>query len=331
MSRAHHRSGIVSGTVAIAVAALLLGGCAAEGPAEEPSASPAADAAEPAIDRDFPDPDILRDGDQYVAYATNANLRNVQVAVSDDLEEWEVLGEDAFPELPPWVIPGKTWAPEVSSFSPGEYTMYFTATDAESGRQCIGRATASDPLGPFTSTDTGMLVCPVDEGGAIDAGVAEVDGAPYLLWKNDGNCCGQDTWLYASPLSADGSTITGERIPLIKQTEPFEGDLVEAPTLVDRGDALVLLYSANGYGGDEYAIGMATAPALEGPWTKSPEPFLATEGSPFRGPGGQDLVEAPDGSLRLAIHSWNLSYSARVMHLVPAEWTGETELTLELP
>nr|WP_220476124.1 glycoside hydrolase family 43 protein [Microcella alkalica] len=307
-----------------------MSGCAVDSPGEQ-STPPAAEAVEPAIARDFPDPDVLRDGDRYFAYATNANLRNVQVAISDDLEQWELQSEDALPELPTWVIPGKTWAPEVTSFAPGEYTMYFTATDAESGRQCIGRAVATDPLGPFASPDTGMLVCPVDEGGAIDAGVAEVDGAPYLLWKNDGNCCGQDTWLYASPLSPDGSTITGERIPLIKQTEDWEGDLVEAPTLVERGDSLVLLYSANGYGGDEYAVGLATAPALVGPWTKNPEPLLETDGSPFRGPGGQDLVNAPDGSPHLVIHSWNRSYSAREMHVVPAEWRSDTELVLTLP
>lgn len=313
--------------------ALLLGACASApstGPAPTPTASPEA-GPEPAVGRDFPDPDVLRTDDGYIAYATNANLRNVQVAVSDDLETWEVRAEDALPALPPWAIPGKTWAPEVSSFEPGAYTMYFTATDAESGRQCIGRAVADDPLGPFASTDEGMLVCPVDEGGAIDAGVAEVDGAPYLLWKNDGNCCSQDTWLYASPLSADGSTIIGERIPLVKQTEPWEGDLVEAPTLVEREDALVLLYSANGYGGDEYAVGIATAPDLEGPWTKAPEPLLQTAGSPFRGPGGQDLVDAPDGSLRMVVHSWNRSYSAREMFVFPVVWTESDLLELELP
>ena len=314
-------------------AALLLSACAAESPAG-PTADPApsVDAGpEPAVDRDFPDPDVLATDEGYVAYATNANLRNVQVAVSDDLQTWEVRTEDAMPALPTWAIPGKTWAPEVSSFEPGRYTMYFTATDAASGRQCIGRSVAEDPLGPFVSTDEGMLICPVDEGGAIDAGVAEVDGESYLLWKNDGNCCAQDTWLYASPLSADGAQLIGERIPLVKQTQAWEGDLVEAPTLVDRGDELVLLYSANGYGGDEYAIGIATAPALGGPWMKAPKPLLQTEGSPFRGPGGQDLVAAPDGTLRMVVHSWNRSYSAREMHVFPAEWSAEGELLLELP
>ncbi len=310
--------------------ALLLGACSS-GEGAPTATLPRDRVPEPAVARDFPDPDVLATEDGYIAYATNANLRNVQVAVSSDLVSWEVRAEDALPELPPWAIPGKTWAPEVSSFAPGAYTMYFTATDAASGRQCIGRAVAEDPLGPFVSTDEGMLVCPVEEGGAIDAAVAEVGGAPFLLWKNDGNCCGQDTWLYASPLSADGATIIGERIPLVRQTEPWEGDLVEAPTLVERGSELVLLYSANGYGGDEYAVGIASAPALEGPWTKSPDPLLQTEGSPFRGPGGQDLVVGPDGRLRMVVHSWNRSYSAREMHVLPAVFGADGELELELP
>jgi len=310
--------------------ALVLAGCST-GPGPQPTAPVDTEVVEPAVARDFPDPDILSTDDGYIAYATNANLRNVQVAVSEDFETWQLRSEDAFPDLPPWVIPGKTWAPEVSSLSPGVYTMYFTATDAASGRQCIGRATASDPLGPFESPDDGMLICPVDEGGAIDASVAFVEDDPYLLWKNDGNCCGLDTWLYASPLSADGSEIVGDRIPLVKQTESWEGDLVEAPTLVEREGELVLLYSANGYGGDEYAVGIATAPALEGPWTKSPEPLLETEGSPFRGPGGQDLVRTRDGSWRMVIHSWNRSYSAREMYVVPAEWSPEGDLLLTVP
>lgn len=304
-------------------------GCASTGEDAAPETAPTDSGPEPAIARDFPDPDILLTDDGYVAYATNANRRTVQVAVSDDLESWELLPDDALPTLPSWIIPGKTWAPEVSSFEPGRYTMYPTATDASSGRQCIARAVADDPLGPFEVVGEAMLVCPADEGGAIDAAVAEVDGAPYLLWKNDGNCCGLDTWLYASPLSDDGSEIIGERIPLIRQTESWEGDLVEAPTLVDRGDELVLLYSANAYGGDDYATGMATAASLEGPWTKRTEPLLSTESTPFRGPGGQDLVEAPDGSLRLALHSWNRSYSARELHIVPVRWGADGSLELE--
>jgi beta-xylosidase len=313
--------------VIAAVSLVALAGCApaAPGDPDEGSAPPASDEdarIDPVLTRDFPDPDVLKVGDEYFAYATNANLRNVQVAVSRDLVEWERLNDDALPQLPSWVVPGKTWAPEVYSFEPDRFTMYATATDAASGRQCIFRAVADDPRGPFDAADEGMLVCPVEDGGAIDAAVGVVDDAPYLIWKNDGNCCGVDTWLYASPLSDDGAELIGDPIPLIKQTLPWEGDLVEAPTLVQRDGALWLFYSANGYGGDEYAVGLATAPALEGPWQKQEEPLLSTAlfDGRIRGPGGQDLVTTPDGADVLLIHGWNRSYIAREMYLVELDW-----------
>ena len=71
------------------------------------------------IDDDFPDPDVLEVEGTYYAYGTNGNNRNVRVARSTDLVEWEVL-PDAMPELPSWVIPGKTWAPEVEAWFQGK-------------------------------------------------------------------------------------------------------------------------------------------------------------------------------------------------------------------
>lgn len=313
------RRGLLAG---VALVALMIGGCASAPIASPSGASPDDMGIAPVLTRDFPDPDVLQIGDEYYAYATNANLRNVQVAVSTDLESWQRLPDDGMPALPSWVVPGKTWAPEVWTFEPGIVTMYATATDAASGRQCIFRATASDPEGPFVAADDAMLICPVDEGGAIDAAVAIVGGEPYLLWKNDGNCCGLDTWLYASPLSPDGAAIIGERVPLVQQTLAWEGDLVEAPTLIERDGTLHLFYSANSYGGDAYATGLATAPALTGPWTKQHTPFASTASldGAIRGPGGQDIVIAPDGRTVMIVHGWNRSYTARELYLLDLDW-----------
>ncbi|WP_235929017.1 glycoside hydrolase family 43 protein [Marisediminicola senii] len=314
---------------AILVAALALTGCAAAAPnAPAPSAS-STDAAgaggpSPVLDANFADPDLLEVGGVYYAYATNDNNRNVQVASSTDLIEWETL-PDALPDLPNWVIPGKTWAPEVTEIAPGSYAMYFTATNFQPSLQCIGVATATDPAGPFEVQGDEMLICPPDEGGAIDAGTAMIDGTLQLLWKNDGNCCSLDTWLQATPLSADGLTVAGDTVKLVMQTEAWEGNLVEAPTLVDRGEQLVLLYSANNYGDDSYAVGAATAPSLAGPWTKEPEPILSTENTDglYRGPGGQDLVVGPDGADYLAFHGWDADYTYRAMYVAPVEWDGD--------
>lgn len=293
--------------------------------APTPDASPT-EVSDFAIDQDFPDPDVLRVGDTYFAYATNSAARNVQFATSEDLDEWEVVDTDAFPVLPSWVIRGKTWAPEVAELSPGRFTMYFTGTDAASGRQCIGVAASASPKGPFEGVGDGPIVCPVDDGGAIDASTfVDDDGTAYLLFKNDGNCCGLDTWLQIAPLSADGATLAGPPVKLLKQTEGWEGSLVEAPTLVKHGAKYVLFYSANDYGGASYSMGYATAAAVGGPYVKHDGPFLTTEISDGRyiGPGGQDVVTAPDGSTTLMLHSWDDAISYRGMKVTPLSWEGD--------
>ena len=277
----------------------------------------------PVIDRDFPDPDVLEVDGVYYAYATNANLRNVQVARSEDLETWEVLPVDALPELPSWVIPGKTWAPEVAQLGPEEFVLYLTTTNFQPTLQCIAVATATSPEGPFEVVGEEMLVCPEDEGGAIDAATfLDDDGTRYLLWKNDGNAIGVDTWLYLAPLTEDGLDLAGEPERLVRQDQPWEGDLVEAPTLVERDDTYVLLYSANDYGGPEYAIGYATAPSPTGPYTKNPEPLLSTERTEgtYLGPGGQDVVTGPEGEDYLVFHDWDEAFTFRGINVLPLSW-----------
>lgn len=311
-------------TTALACVVVLAGcGGAADDDATAPSSSAAAVAdVNPVISDDFPDPDVLEVDGVFYAYGTNGNLRNVRVARSTDLEDWEVL-DDALPELPAWIVPGKTWAPEVTQLEDGSFVLYLTATNEDPYLQCIGVATADSPEGPFTVVGQEMLVCPEAEGGAIDASTfLDTDGTRYLLWKNDGNCCGLDTWLYLAPLAADGLTLAGEPAALVKQDQPWEGNLVEAPTLVERDGRYVLLYSANDYGGEDYAIGYATADAVEGPYTKAEEPLLTTDATDgaFVGPGGQDVVTGPDGEDRLVFHSWYLDTSYRGVNVLPLEW-----------
>jgi len=201
--------------------------------------------------------------------------------------------------------------------------MYFTAASKSPSFQCIGVATATSPEGPFVAVGSAPIVCPENEGGAIDPSTfVDDDGTPYLLWKNDGNCCGLDTWLQLAELSADGTTLVGETTKLVRQDQQWEGNLVEAPTLVKRDGVYTLFYSANDYGTDAYATGYATAASARGPFTKSDGPLLTTalSGGRYLGPGGQDVVVAPDGSDRLVFHSWDSLYIQRGMNLLPLRW-----------
>lgn len=309
-------------TLAIA-GALLLAACAQTPrptpPPQTPPASPVA--ANFAIDQDFPDPDVLFADGAYYAYATNRAEANVQVATSNDLAAW-TIGDDALPTLPAWAEPGNTWAPDVSGPIDRRYVMFFTARDKASGRQCIGSATSGKPTGPFAPTSRKPLICPVQEGGAIDPTTfTAADGTRYLVWKTDGNCCGLSTWIELAPLRPDGLTLAGPAVRLLQQTEEWEGQLVEAPTLLEHEGRFVLFYSANAYVADDYAVGYAVADDLRGPYTKQEGPFFSTELSQgaYRGPGGQDVVATAGGDV-LIFHSWDATYTYRGLNTLPLTW-----------
>ena len=87
-----------------------------------------------------------------------------------------------------------------------------------------------------------------------------------------------------------------------------------------QGAAFVLLYSANDFGGEQYATGYAVAARLEGPYEKAEEPLLSTESTGVLGPGGQDVVTAADGTSRILFHGWDPAFIARRMHVAELEW-----------
>jgi beta-xylosidase len=296
--------------------ALLLSACDGSQQAAEPTAAATAPAptragptpqptpgpdqfVNPVFDRNFPDPDVLKVGDTYYAYATESDGMTVQTAKSTDLVSWELVG-NAMIVLPGWVKPGFNWAPEVTTWDGGEtFVMYFTARDAASEKQCIGVATSEAPEGMFQPAGDQPLICQVDLGGDIDASsFADDDGSRYLLWKNDGNCCCQPAYIFIQKVSANGLTLEGEPTQLIRNDQPWEGAVIEAPTLWKQEGKYYLFYSANSYSGVDYAIGYAVADAATGPYTKpAREPLLATDmktGAAI-GPGGQDVVVDKDG------------------------------------
>ncbi|WP_425148712.1 glycoside hydrolase family 43 protein [Deinococcus sp.] len=258
----------------------------------------------PVLNENVPDPFVLPSGGQFYLYVTNGGGYNVPVYVSSDLVHWRVQG-DALPEQPSWASPGLTWAPEVMAFGNNRYVLYYTTHDAASGKQCVGAAVATRPAGPYTDRSAHPIVCQAALGGSIDPSpFQDVDGQRYLLWKNDGNCCAQPTRLYIQPLSADGLSLRGTPSALIANDQPWEGAVVEAPTLHRAGGAYYLLYSGGSYNDGSYAVGYATSPHLLGPYRKAdPNPLVVTKGAAV-GPGHQSVVRDAAGQDWLVYHAW---------------------------
>lgn len=323
MSSSRRRSAaptVRSVTVRVVLAgALLLGAACQQASPGQPGTAPSASAPSPSTpgaststpsgsvfsnpvwDSNFPDPEILVDDGRYIATATNGNGMNVQTLISTDLVTW-TQGSDALPKLASWTTPGKVWAPESEEFG-STWVMYYTTMGPDPAIQCIGVAVAAAATGPFVDSSPAPIVCEKDQGGSIDASpFTASDKKAYLYWKNDGNAVGMDTWLSVQPLTADGRKLTGSPRRLLKQDLPWEGQLIEAPFVWEQDGIFHLFYSANDYGSDKYAVGHATADSPLGPFTKDPEPVLASN-EVAAGPGHCSLIEK-DGQVWMAYHAW---------------------------
>jgi beta-xylosidase len=264
--------------------------------------------ANPVIRENFADPHLIEVDGTWYAYATNSSSKNVPVSKSSDLVKWSV-SVDAMPALAPWVKTGNTWAPEVHKVA-SNYVLYYTARDKTSNKQCVGVATADKPDGKFRDNSDKPLVCQVQEGGTIDASPFQDGDKLYLYYKNDGNCCGIPTYIYAQELSPDGLSLVGEPVRLVNNDRAWEGRVVEAPTMIQRDGQYYLFFSANNYAGHEYAVGYATCESPMGPCQDAPEnPILKSnlQKPPdlIIGPGHQTVITV-DGQDWIVYHVWEV-------------------------
>ena len=157
----------------------------------------------PVIAGEFPDPSVIRVGDDYYATATAAGWAPLfSIAQSKDLLHWTFVGA-VFNERPAWSA-SSYWAPELVQHN-DEFYVYYTARKKD-GPLCVAVATAKRPTGPYT--DRGPLVCQVD--GSIDAAhFVDRDGTRYLLWKEDGNSRRVRSVIWIQRLAADGISLQG--------------------------------------------------------------------------------------------------------------------------
>lgn len=254
---------------------------------------------------DFPDPFVLVADSGYYAYATNRGSSNVPTLWSADLVSWVRIG-DALPNLPTWAVSGKhlTWSPSVIQIS-GRFVLFYTARDRHSGRQCIGRAESTSPAGPFVDQASEPFICQTDLGGSIDPSfVRHGNGDIYLIWKNDGNCCERPVTLWGQQLSPDGRQFRGERVRLLERDQPWEGPLIEAPTMWEENGRWHLLYSANMWDSRLYSMGYAECETPLGPCRKVGTGPVLESSARTAGPGGAETFTDRRGRRWIAYHAW---------------------------
>lgn len=212
-----------------------------------------------AIDAPFADPTFLAADGHVYAYSTGGDGvgGGFPVASADRLTgPWTQHATASMPTKPAWVGQNPQgaynyWAPSVFRTDVGTFVMYFTANNDATDRRCIGVATATDPLGPFTALPD-PLQCH-DEGQVIDPAPYQADGQRYVVYKvkvpvADGLLSFR---IRVQKMDAAGvRPLTGDRL-LLEHTGPEE-ETIEAPDIESYGDQVYLFVARDRFGSCAY-------------------------------------------------------------------------------
>lgn len=284
------------------------------------------------------DPYVLLSSDgHYYMYGTTDEKEGFRAYRSDDLRSWEPLGFVYVGNTDSSWTKDCFWAPEVYEIN-GKYYMFFSANtkynpDNELEVFRIGVLVSDKPEGPFVE----MYDRPLFDPGypIIDANVFLDDDGQYYLYFS--RCCYkhpveseisewakrnglydeiEESWVYGVKLKPDFSGVDGEPVLLLCPPEKMS-DLqsewesrsvtcgeanrrwTEGSCLVKKDGVYYMMYSANYYMGENYAIGYATSDSPLGPFVKSPDnPILqknTAEGGDITGVGHNSVTYSRDG------------------------------------
>jgi hypothetical protein len=306
-----------------------------------PAPPDAADPEEPGIifehnDLDIADSSIVWDADNgiYRLYSTNlASLdplqnRNVQMWTSPNMRDWTLAG-DAMPRMPAWAQPGRTWAPEIRRFG-DLWALYPTVWDVASGRQCIAYATAPTAAGPFEPDDTAPLICQLDRHGSIDASIfTDLDGSSWIMWKSEENSFPAGigpTQLHSQRVDEHGVPFGPVNL-LLTADEPWQGGLIESPSMA-WGGLRYWLFLSGGWGHTErYSVAVTECAGPAGPCQPATEDrVIIKTNKQGKGPGEQGVTYDNKGNLWLAYNPWGpfLKEGIRPLALahIKFEWFG---------
>ncbi len=260
---------------------------------------------------DFPDPSVLRHGRTWYAYGTTIASMNMPILASNDLVTWRAVG-DGLKKPARWAQSRKigkrrfatTWAPTVARFGKRFVHAYATPVRGPGPRKmCISISTSKKPHRGFVDRTARPFICPANRGAIDPEFFTAPDGGRYLLWKSEQTST-HPSQLFISRVSATGTRLYATSHLLTTQ-EPWEGRLIENPSMVSYAGRYYLFYSAASYANDTYATGYAICETPMGPCTRaSTEPLLAT-GERVSGPGGASAFLDTARRLRLVYAAWD--------------------------
>jgi xylan 1,4-beta-xylosidase len=261
----------------------------------------------PVFSGDYPDPSLLRDGDDYyLVHSSFDYYPGLTIWHSKDLINWNPVTN----ALQKYV--GNVWAPDLVKHE-NKYHIYFPV---ENTNYVI---TADKIEGPWSD--------PIDlKIGNIDPGhIADEKGNRYLYFSSGGYV----------PLSADGLSVTGDfkhvydgwPIPREWSIECF---CMEGPKIFKRGDYYYLTVAEGGTAGPAtgHMVISARSKSPLGPWENAPHnPIIRTKSSSEKwwSVGHGTVFEDAAGKWWMIFHGYEKDHynMGRQILLLPVEWTKD--------
>jgi xylan 1,4-beta-xylosidase len=269
----------------------------------------------PVLAGDRPDPNILKDGDDYyAAFSSFLYYPGVPIWHSRDLVNWTPVTA----ALKTFI--GNVWALDIAKHD-GRYFIYIPALDDQDRARPLKTYVIHAPSmqGPWSE--------PIDLhlDGHIDPGhVVGEDGKRYLFFNGGARVQLRDDGL--APVGDVRRVYDGWPIP---EKWIIEGFALEGPKLTRRGDYFYMFSGQGGTAGPptSHMVVVARARSIDGPWENCPHnPVVrtASRDEPWWSRGHATAVEGPDRRWWLIYHGYEngLRTLGRQMLLEPIEWTA---------
>ena len=257
------------------------------------------------------DPFVMREGSTYFVFGSNTNMRLPITTVTDlattyTENSFVAASVEGMPSKPAWATDEVLWAPTVVH-APGRYVLWFAANRYNppdpANRQCIGRAFAFSPAGPYIP-EASPFNCGTDGiHGALDPNVFVEPGGAMWLYAAFGDTSQPIRVIpldqYGDPANRrpDGQAEPWP-YPVLAVNHGWEGRFIENPSMVydPSTDTYLMSYSAGDWYTAGYSTGLARCSTPVGLCaTNEAGPWLASS-STRTGPGGLSFFTAADGT-----------------------------------
>jgi len=297
---------------------------------------------------------LASDGNYYM-YGTDetGEFEGFGAYSSTDLINWKSEGQAYQGNTSDSWTSGNFWAPEVFERE-RKFYMFFSAdwkqnpkNEGENFR--IGVAVSDKPTGPFKELSEKPLFDPGYP--VIDADILEYKGKSYLYYSR---CCYknpvksevadwarkinlfqeiEESWVYGVEISNDFTHIIGQPVLLLQPPKTMsdkqcewesrsvtDGEVnrrwTEGSFAFANNNKIYMMYSANFFGGKNYAVGYATSDNPLGPFTKAENnPVLQKntgQGGIVTGTGHNSVVRSKNGKQMYCVYHGRTSKTGNV-------------------